>query len=95
MFSPIYVGWGEYFVADYGNNGNIIVTMNMTTGAVTIETQDWGVTNWGEGEDPVYHYNIKGKGYWDGRDMTIHLDYDFLGATLGVWYSWNVVLTKQ
>jgi len=95
LFGPVYVGWGEYFVAGYGNDGNIIVTMDMTSGAVTIETQDWGVTNWGEGEDPVYHYNIKGEGYWDGKDMTIHLDYDFLGADLGVWYSWNIVLTKQ
>ena len=95
LYIPIYTGWGEYFVDGYGNDGNIIVTMDMTSGAVTIETQDWGVTNWGEGEDPVYHYNIKGKGYWNGQDMTIHLDYDFLGATLGVWYSWNIVLTKQ
>jgi len=95
LYIPIYVGWGEYFEAGYGNDGNIIVTMNMTTGAVTIEEQFWGVTNWGLGEDPFYHYNIKGTGYWDGKDMTIHLSYNFLGSSFSTWYAWTIVLTKQ
>jgi hypothetical protein len=95
LYVPIFTGWGEYFVAGYGNDGNIIVTMDMTSGAVTIETQDWGVTNWGEGEDPVYHYMISGTGWWNGQDMTFHLVYDFRGSTGGLWYRWNGVFTKQ
>jgi len=95
LYVPIFVGWGEYFVTDYGNNGNIIVTMDMTSGAVTIDLQDWGVTNWGEGEDPVYHYMVSGTGWWNGQDMTFHLVYDFRGNTGGLWYRWNGVFTKQ
>ena len=95
LFRPTLIGWGEVFMPGYGNDGNIIVTMNMTTGAVTIEEQYWGVTDWGVGEDPDYVYNIKGEGYWDGKDMTIHLNYNFLGPDFSTWYAWNVVLTKQ
>lgn len=92
LYRATLIGWGEYFLAGYGNDGDIIVTMDMTSGAVTIEPQYWGVTNWGEGEDPDYVYNIKGEGYWDGKDMTIHLVYKFLGPDFGTWYTWNIVL---
>jgi len=95
LFVKTLTDWGEHFQAGYGNDGNIIVTMNMTTGAVTIEEQYWGVTDWGLGEDPDYVYNIKGEGYWDGKDMTIHLNYNFLGPDFGTWYAWNIVLAKQ
>jgi hypothetical protein len=92
LFIDILTGWGELFVPGYGNDGDIIVTMDMATGEATIEEQDWGVTDWGLGEDPVYHYGIKGTGYWDGKDMTIHLTYKFLSAGGSTWYTWNVVL---
>lgn len=95
LFRPTLIGWGEVFMPGYGNDGNIIVTMNMTTGAVTIEEQYWGATDWGLTIDPIYVYNIKGEGYWDGKDMTIHLDYNFLGPDFSTWYAWTVVLTKQ
>ena len=95
LFRKTLLDWGEVFEPGYGNDGNIIVTMNMTTGAVTIEEQYWGVTDWGLGEDPIYPYNIKGTGHWDGKDMTIHLEYKFLGPDFSTWYTWNIVLTKQ
>lgn len=93
LFRATLIGWSEVFMPGYGNDGNIIVTMNMTTGAVTIEEQYWGATDWGVGIDPVYVYNIKGEGYWDGNDMTIHLDYNFLGPDFSTWEAYNIILT--
>lgn len=94
FYESVYLGWGEYFIAGHGNDGNVYGTMNMTTGDITIATQYWGATNWGVLYDPPYKYHISGEGFWGGN-LSFYLKYKFRGDDEGVWYTWDAIFTKQ
>lgn len=73
IFAPTYIGWDEPIVAGHGNDGSIVLDVDLTTGVVTLQYQKMGLTTWG-----TYWYEADG--VWDGFDMKISLVLDWFYA---------------
>jgi hypothetical protein len=66
----LFEGWGETFQAGFGNEGRVIMQLDLLTGAVTIDCQYWGQTLPGP-----YDYWIDGSGTWEGFNQSMTFNY--------------------
>ena len=85
----VFTGWGEVFQAGFGNEGDIILTLGLTDGSVTINLEYWGQTLPGP-----YDYDQNGSGTWSGCGAAPTMSFDMLMDASG-WRSSHLELTKQ
>ena len=85
----IFTGWGEVFQPGFGNEGDIILTIGLTDGTVTINLEYWGQTLPGP-----WDYQQNGGGTWSGCGAAPTMSFDMLMDASG-WKSSHLELTKQ
>ena len=88
FLSAVFTGWGEVFQAGHGNEGDILINLNLLTGAVTIPDLYWGQTLPGP-----YDYNQAGGGTWSGCGSHT-MSFDF-GIDASMWRISHIEITKQ
>ena len=85
----VFTGWGETFQAGFGNEGDIILTIGLLDGTITINQEYWGQTLPGP-----YDYDQNGSGTWSGCGAASSMSFDMLMDASG-WRSSHLELTKQ
>lgn len=70
LMSPLFTGWGETFQAGFGNEGNIVITLDLNTGGANIIGQYFGQTLPGP-----WDYWFDGTGSWEGINRTMIINY--------------------
>lgn len=92
LMGPLFTGWGETFQPGFGNEGNIIITLDLSTGGVNILGQYFGQTLPGP-----WDYWFSGTGSWEGINRTMTIDYGLhWDDTYSTFYNASTVtLSKQ
>jgi len=71
FLSKLFVAWGERFVAGQGNEGDVLLNVDLSGSKIIIENDYWGETLPGES-----HYWTGGSGTWCGCTDSIHLNFE-------------------
>ncbi|MCD4678954.1 MAG: hypothetical protein K8S00_01075 [Bacteroidales bacterium] len=92
MMGPLFEGWGELFQPGIGNEGNVIVNIDLLTGGVTISCQYMGQTLPGP-----WDYWFAGAGTWEGFNKSMTFSYGLQwDDACGDDYNYStMVITKQ
>ncbi len=93
LMGPLFQGWGELFQGGFGQEGRVILELDLNSGAVTISCQYWGQTLPGP-----YDYWILGEGTWEGinQSMTFGYGIQWDDACDGDGYNYSsMTITKQ
>lgn len=89
LFGGIYTSWGEAFQAGFGNDGNVLVDVDLNTGDLTIEPQYFGQTLPGP-----WDYFIYGSGYYNGPTMNLTYSLNFDDTYSDDYEVYTTVFTK-
>jgi hypothetical protein len=84
----IFIGWGEVFQAGFGNEGDVILTIGIDDGTITIADDYWGQTLPGP-----YDYQQAGSGTWTGCGAAPSMTFEF-GIDASMWRKATYTLTK-
>jgi hypothetical protein len=84
----VFIGWTEVFQAGFGNEGDIILTIGLLDGTVTINQEYMGQTLPGP-----YDYDQNGSGTWSGCGAAPTMTFDF-GLDASMWRKSTMTLTK-
>ena len=84
----VFTGWGEVFQAGFGNEGDIILTIGLLDGSITIADDYLGQTLPGP-----YDYQQAGSGSWSGCGAAPTMVFDF-GLDASMWRFSTMTLTK-
>ncbi len=81
MYAPpfllqLFDAWGERFVENTGNEGDVLLHVNLYSGKIIIENDLWGETMPGEN-----HYWTGGEGSWCGCNDSINLNFEMYWST--------------
>jgi hypothetical protein len=76
FLKQVFNAWSERFVRDKGNEGDVLLYMNLVRGEVLIENDYQGETKPGEN-----HYWTGGKGSWCGCTDSLNLSYELYWST--------------
>jgi len=76
FLSRLFVAWGERFIAGQGNEGDVLLHINLTDGKITIENDLWGESLPGRN-----HYWTGGSGTWCGCTDSIQLNFEMYWST--------------
>jgi len=92
LYPAIFIGWEETFQAGFGNDGDIVVQLDLETGGISMAEQYWGQTLPGP-----YDYWFSGDGLWDGFNQTMTINYGMLFEPGGDPYKHmeGIILSKK
>ena len=76
FLKQVFKAWDERFVEDEGNEGDVLLHVNLLRGRVVIENDYQGKTMPGEG-----HYWTGGEGTWCGCDDSLKINYELYWST--------------
>lgn len=92
LMAALFEGWGETFQSGFGNEGKVIMKIDLLTGAVSISCQYMGQTLPGP-----WDYWISGEGTWEGfnKSMTFYYGLQFDDSCSDDYNYSKMVITKQ
>ncbi|MCD6200506.1 MAG: hypothetical protein J7K46_01720 [Bacteroidales bacterium] len=76
FLSRLFDAWGERFVSLKGNEGDVLLHVNLLSGKIIIENDFWGETMPGPN-----HYWTGGEGTWCGCNDSINLNFEMYWST--------------
>ncbi len=76
FLKQVFDAWGERFVEDRGNEGDVLLYVNLVRGKILIENDYQGMTLPGQ-----HHYWTGGEGYWCGCDDSLVIHYELYWST--------------
>jgi hypothetical protein len=76
FLKQVFQAWGERFVPEKGNEGDVLLYVNLTRGTILIENDYQGKTLPGEN-----YYWTGGKGTWCGCVDSININYELYWST--------------
>lgn len=76
FMQSVFKVWGERFVAGKGNEGDVLLHMDLASGKLYIENDFWGQTLPGP-----YNYWTGGDGTWSGCDTTMVIHFNLYWST--------------
>lgn len=71
LMSALFEGWGETFQPGFGNEGDIILIVDLLTGGVSIDCSVYV----GQTEPGPWDYWFRGIGTWEGFNKTMSFDF--------------------
>ena len=73
----VYNGWGETFQADFGLDGDVLISVGLENGALSLTTGEY----WGQTLPGPYDYWYSGNGSWDGCSESLVVDFQMYWST--------------
>ncbi|NOY36602.1 MAG: hypothetical protein GXO83_03415 [Chlorobi bacterium] len=76
FMQSLFNAWGERFVPVKGNEGDVLLHINLLSGKLIIENDYWGQTLPGP-----FNYWTGGDGSWAGCDTSMHINFELYLST--------------